>query len=265
MHEKDRALIQSIQDFFCGKGYVSKPNKNLAVEFRISTLKDIVDVILPHFDNYPLITKKHSDYLLFKQIVLLMLNKEHSTLEGIQKAIAIKSSLNLGLSKNLKEEFPNILPMENIDNSTKNNTIYNKLDPDWVAGFSTGESNFFIAIQKYKTGRLYASLRFYLSQHSRDFLLLENFVNFFGGGYIVNYKNRPLSEFVVTKFDIIFENIIPFFEKHPILGSKHLNFLDFKSAAYIIKNKKHLNEDGADLEKILQLKERITSLYKGYK
>ena len=59
-----------------------------------------------------------------------MLNKEHSTLEGIQKAIAIKSSLNLGLSKNLKEEFPNILPMENIDNSTKNNTIYNKLDPD---------------------------------------------------------------------------------------------------------------------------------------
>ena len=45
---KDRALIQSIQDFG-GKGYVSKPNKNLAVEFRVSTLKDLVDVILPHF------------------------------------------------------------------------------------------------------------------------------------------------------------------------------------------------------------------------
>lgn len=265
MHEKDRALIQSIQDFFGGKGYVSKPNKNLAVEFRVSTLKDLVDVILPHFDNYPLITKKHSDYLLFKQVVLLMLNKEHSTLEGIQKVIAIKSSLNLGLSKNLKEEFSHILPMENIDNSTKNITIYNKLDPDWVAGFSTGESNFFIAIQKSKTGRLYASLRFSVSQHSRDLLLLESFVNFFGGGYLVNYENRPLSEFVVSKFDIIFSNIIPFFEKHPILGSKHLNFLDFKSAAYIIKNKKHLNEDGADLEKILQLKERITSLYKSYK
>jgi hypothetical protein len=74
----------------------------LAVEFRVSILKDLVDVILPHFDNYPLITKKHSDYLLFKQIVLIMLNKEHSTLESIQKAIYIKSSLNKGLSKNLK-------------------------------------------------------------------------------------------------------------------------------------------------------------------
>jgi hypothetical protein len=50
-------------------------------------------------------------------------------------------------------------------------------------------------------------------------------------------------------------------KKHPILGSKHLNFLDFKSAAYIIKNKEHLNKDGLGLEKILQLKRRITSLY----
>jgi hypothetical protein len=52
-----------------------------------------------------------------------------------------------------------------------------------------------------------------------------------------------------------------FFYKHPILGSKHLNFLDFKSAAYIIKNKEHLNNNGLGLEKILQLKRRITSLY----
>jgi len=56
--------------------------------------------------------------------------------------------------------------------------------------------------------------------------------------------------------------IIPFFEKHPIAGSKHLNFLDFKSAALIIKNKEHLNQDGVGLEKVLQLKNRITSFYK---
>lgn len=57
MHEKDRVLIQSIQKFF--GGYVSKLNNTSSVEFRVSTLKDLVDVILPHFDNYPLITKKH--------------------------------------------------------------------------------------------------------------------------------------------------------------------------------------------------------------
>lgn len=78
----------------------------------------------------------------------------------------------------------------------------------------------------------------------------------------MNYKKRSVCEFVVAKSDLIVEQIIPFFEEHPILGSKHLNFLDFKSAAYIIKNKEHLNEDGVGLEQILQLKKkRITSLY----
>lgn len=70
-----------------------------------------------------------------------------------------------------------------------------------------------------------------------------------------------MSEFIITKIDHIVEHIVPFFDKHPILGSKHLNYLDFKSAAYIIKNKEHLNEDGLGLEKILYLKRRITSLY----
>lgn len=41
------------------------------VEFRVSTLKDIINIIIPHFDNYPLITKKSSDYILFKQVALL--------------------------------------------------------------------------------------------------------------------------------------------------------------------------------------------------
>ena len=263
MHEKDRALIKSIQDFFGGIGYISKPNNNSMVEFRVSTLKDIINVILPHFDNYPLITKKHSDYVLFKQVVLLMLNKEHNTLEGIKKIVNIKASLNLGLSKELKEAFPDTILTKQPEESLEYNTVYNNLSPEWVAGFSTGESNFFITLQKSKTkSGLATSLRFSIAQHSRDLLLLESFVKFFGCGYLAKYNNRSVYEFIVTKIDHIVEHIIPFFEKHPIVGSKHLNFLDFKSAANIIKNKQHLNADRVGLEQILNLKNRITLRYK---
>jgi len=38
------ALIQSVM-----------PNNNSMVEFRISTLKYIINIVLPHFDNYPLL------------------------------------------------------------------------------------------------------------------------------------------------------------------------------------------------------------------
>ena len=132
-----------------------------------------------------------------------------------------------------------------------------------MSGFSTGESNFFITLQKSKTkSGLATSLRFSIAQHLRDLLLLESFVKFFGCGYLAKYKNRSVYEFIVTKMDHIVEHIIPFFEKHPIVGSKHLNFLDLKSAANIIKNKEHLNADRVGLEQVLKLKNRITLRYK---
>lgn len=250
MHEKDRALIESIKLFFCDKGNLS--NKANSVEFRISSLKDLVDVVIPHFDNFPLITKKYSDYLLFKEIVTLMKNKEHSSLIGIQKAVAIRASLNWGLPPALKEAFPDTIPVKRLEEGLLPET---KLDPNWVAGFCTGESNFFIAKQKSKTNSgLSVWVRFSISQHSRDLVLMENFANFFGGGYLANYTKRPLCEFFVAKIDVIIEQVIPFFEKHPILGSKHLNYLDFKTAAYIIKNKEHLSQDGVGLNRILRLK-----------
>lgn len=59
-----------------------------------------------------------------------------------------------------------------------------------------------------------------------------------------------------TKINYIVNNIIPFFDKHSIRGSKYLDFLNFKSAALIIKNKEHLKEEG--LKQILQLKNKTT-------
>jgi hypothetical protein len=110
------------------------------------------------------------------------------------------------------------------------------------------------------------SLRFSISQHSRDVLLLESLVLYFGCGYVAKYDKRSVCEFIVTTINHIVENIIPFFDKHPtivncivfikqvmimIVGSKHLNYLNFKKAAIIIKNKEHLNPDRKGLEQLL--------------
>nr|YP_010715993.1 NADH dehydrogenase subunit 4L [Paraisaria gracilioides]WDE74391.1 NADH dehydrogenase subunit 4L [Paraisaria gracilioides] len=256
MHERDRDLILKIQKFFGGIGYVSNLNKNTTVEFRVSTLNDIVKVIMPHFEKYPLLTKKYYDYVLFRNIIKLMLEKEHNTLVGIQKIVNIKASINWGLSNELKEAFPETKPVEI---KVKNITVIPK---EWMAGFSTGECNFFITIQNSKTkiGRA-ASLRFSIAQDSKDLSLLNSFKDFFGCGYVVKYKNRSICEFIVTKMDHIVNNIIPFFvrsKKYSIKGSKYLDLLYFKDAALIIKNKEHLKEDG--FEQILQLKKKITNL-----
>jgi hypothetical protein len=69
-------------------------------------------VIIDHLDKYPLITQKRTDFKLFKQVVELMNRKEHLTIEGLYEIVAIKSSMNLGLSSLLKLGFSDIISVE---------------------------------------------------------------------------------------------------------------------------------------------------------
>jgi hypothetical protein len=63
------------------------------------------------FYKYPLISRKRGDYLLFKQILSIIQLKEHLTLQGLQKIINIKATLNFGLSKELQLMFPETVPV----------------------------------------------------------------------------------------------------------------------------------------------------------
>ena len=91
LHIKDLALLEIIQMFF-GVGKISKLGAE-SIQFRVYALKDL-KVILHHFDKYPLLTNKQSDYLLFKQVVNLMEEGKHFTLEGLNKIVSIKAMLN---------------------------------------------------------------------------------------------------------------------------------------------------------------------------
>jgi hypothetical protein len=61
-----------------------------------------------HFKNYPLVSAKYPDFLLFEQCVELIKEKAHLTEEGLLKIVSLKANLNKGLSKELLEAFPNI-------------------------------------------------------------------------------------------------------------------------------------------------------------
>jgi len=74
-----------------------------------------------------------------------MAHKEHMTMEGLEKIISIKASMNRGLSQILIEAIPNIMPVDRPKIETTEIP-----DPNWIAGFSTGESCFDVNITKQK-------------------------------------------------------------------------------------------------------------------
>jgi len=69
LHEKDRALLLLIQNYFDNIGYISKINDKSTVEFRVSDITSLNNIIIPHFEKYILITNKYKDFRIFKQIV----------------------------------------------------------------------------------------------------------------------------------------------------------------------------------------------------
>lgn len=109
VHKKDLNLLKRIAAFF-GVGNITKSGED-SIMYRVSSLKDINQVIIPHFENNPLISQKRADYELFKQAVELMNSKAHLTLAGLQKILNLKASMNKGLPNILIASFPNTVPV----------------------------------------------------------------------------------------------------------------------------------------------------------
>ena len=255
VHIKDLPLIKLIQETL-GVGVVRKNNAN-TVLFRVSDIQEL-QIIIDHFKKYPLISAKQSDFLLFEQCFNLIKQKEHLTQAGFEKILALKSNLNKGLTNELKEAFPNVVPI------TRPEYKFSGIpDPFWMSGFATGDSTFSVSIEK-STSKVGKRVRliFGTCLHIRDRDLLKGITNYLNSLYFnqdnkeisihCNEKNNTALLQIKSNSDI--ENkVIPFFEKYPILGVKSSDFEDFKLVAELVKNKEHLNIEG--LNKIVKISE----------
>lgn len=100
--------MESIRTFF-GVGN-TRINKDGSATYSVDGFKDLINVIIPHFEKYPLLTQKQIDFELFKQLSRLIENKEHLTTEGIDKILSIKAAMNSGFTNRLISNFPDIIP-----------------------------------------------------------------------------------------------------------------------------------------------------------
>jgi hypothetical protein len=247
LHRKDRELLESLQSYL-GVGRISKHDKN-NLQLRVQSIKEM-ELVFKHLDKYPLITQKRADYLLFKQAFLIVQNKDHLTIEGLKKLVAIKAAMNLGLSSELKVGFPGVKPVER---PTIVNKSFTPKDSYWIAGFISGEGCFFIDIFKSAGSKLgeAVSLGFSIGLHARDGQLLYSLCDYFKCVKGTQRLNKNALDYRVKKYSDIVEKIIPFFENYPIQGEKLKDFEDFKKVAELMQKGAHLTELGLlDIKKI---------------
>jgi len=96
----ERPVLVAIQKYFgCGsiveKAHKSD-NRKLMLEYRITGIKDINNILIPFFENHKLITSKLADYLDFKEVMEICQVGDHSTQIGLDRIRV----LSLGMNRN---------------------------------------------------------------------------------------------------------------------------------------------------------------------
>lgn len=107
---EDRAQILFLMqnEFKCG--FIRRDFSDKTLKYEVRSLEDLVNKIIPHFENYPLLSLKQKDFKFFKQICFMMQKDLHRNKKGLEKIIILAFKMNpSGKRKYTKEEIQKAL------------------------------------------------------------------------------------------------------------------------------------------------------------
>lgn len=245
LHLKDLHLLYKIQSFFkVGRVHPSKKSACYTVE----KFEDVVNVIIPHFHQYPLQSAKSIDFNLWSKCVEIMMNKEHLTHNGLKKIVRFKSALNKGLPEYLKnnKNFSDIMVRPDFKASIE------PLNPYWVSGFSEGDASFFVSISEKSN---HVRMFYNINLNNRETPLVIKIQEFFKGTGYITHDKVNMVRYTIVSIKIINETVIPTFDTYRFSGNKLSNYLIWKEILRLVNSKAHLTIEG--LDKIRDLKSTL--------
>ena len=242
-NENSAAILYYLKEFF-KVGNINIDNKKTnGYKYVVSNRKDLINVIFPHFEKYPLEGSKHLDFLDLKKCVLLM---EESP-NNIGKVLFIKSNMNKGRSYEQRWSY------------LKDKKF--KLNPEWVQAFIDGEGTFQCRIaDTISRNSKYVSVNptLEIAQRSHDVFVLRAIVEYFGIGYLKpkydifsledSKNSRDVSRAVFNQFEVIIKCV----DEYPMLTCKQLDYLDWKEIIRLKNEGAHKTEQGK--QKMIEFK-----------
>ncbi|GBB89638.1 hypothetical protein RclHR1_16390002 [Rhizophagus clarus] len=109
---------------FLPSGFSEFTKSRPIASFTVAAIDDLFSVIVPHFTNYPSQTQKRSDFLLWAKVVELVHSGSHRTESGLLEIVSLASAINRGIS----------------DKRSLIEPCLSGLSPNWICGFTDGES-----------------------------------------------------------------------------------------------------------------------------
>ena len=122
------------------------------------------------------------------------------------------------------------------------------LTPEYLAGFIDGEGCFSVSIHPNPNAKFgwLIDPDFTINQHKQSLEFLKSIQKFLGCGKIYEkspHKSNVLT-FTVYSRRTIFEKIIPFLDKHPLISNKRNDYYKFREIVIRMQKKEHHTIEG---------------------
>ena len=238
-------ILYELEKYFKVGSVIIDNRSDETLKYHVTNREELINVILPHFASYPLVTSKKLNFFDFKKALLAVMGKDHIKGTLLDYVMALKAGMNK--ERSFVDKF--------------NALSVIALQPEWVQAFVDGEGTFYPYVAIKKTPRSTyqgVDMTLEVGQASHDIAVLASLQAFFNGGYVSpKCEIGNIEAVLLIRAKSIYklrnvELIIDFFNKYPLLTTKQLDFESFKSIWNIKSSGGHKTPEG--LAKIYALK-----------
>lgn len=246
LHIDDTRVLEFIKNTLnCGRLSIERDT----CVFTISKISDIETILLPIFETFSLNSVKYLDYLDFKNAFLMFYNIiKNGSASGAKNLKLINNILNIIENMNSKRKNYD-LPKDHVIRITAN----------YLIGYLEGDGTFYLnkSDMSVHIGLVSITANRLVLEKIREFLLnlLDEHSYILGSSTkLINIidkevrgNNKAVSILDITQIDFICNILIPYFDNVEFRTKKYLDYLDFKTIAYLLLDGKHLTENGKNL------------------
>ena len=230
-----------------GKVYNNRQN----VIFVVKSIDEIIEVLLPLFDKYPLKGSKLVGYNIFKTVALMIKEKKHLTLEGLIQILNLSYFMNKETSLRTDEskeilvnkliekygELPTVLDIVLANNITNNKE---PLTLEFVRGLIDGDGSFNVS---FVTTRRRINVNFTVVCELSSISVLNDLVDFFSCGTVYKLQSNA-ARYQVQNVEDMLDKIYPKLKDIKFNTIKQNHFEKTIKVAELIKNNGYKTDEG---------------------
>jgi len=241
-------FIEINQKLGIGKVYNNRQN----VIFVVKSIDEIVEVLLPLFDKYPLRGSKLVGYNIFKTVALMIKEKKkHLTLEGLIQILNLSYFMNKETSLRTDEskeilvnklnekygELPTVLDIVLANNISNNKE---PLTLEFVRGLIDGDGSFNVS---FVTTRRRINVNFTVVCELSSISVLNDLVDFFSCGSVYKLQSNA-ARYQVKIVEDMLDKIYPKLKDIKFNTIKQNQFEKTIKVAELIKNNGYKTDEG---------------------